>query len=355
MPKKGFISIRNQAESNTLELYFLDEICDTYDFWSESVQSKVQDIINQVNCYRPSKIVCIIDSIGGDAQIGLSIYNYLKNCSAKIEVQIIGLAGSIASVIAMAANKGKLSMAKNAFMMIHKAEAITCGTADEIRQSAAVVDKYDAQIADIYSQRTGKSADEVKGLYASGDYWMTGDEAVAQGFADSVFNDTPNLQVAARLKGSEYKNIPAQIRAQMSPTEETEQSFLTKQFDEMKKFFTEITNAIRGIKPAEGGSTPITNQIADAIQAPFEKIGEEIEITVTNQVAAAIKDESFVTVMNAAIKTQVENATKELTTKVAILEQANKDLETEVTNLKGSGTGAGEGNAIEAKVKGKWS
>jgi hypothetical protein len=43
----------------------------------------------------------------------------------------------------------------------------------------------------------------------------------------------------------------------------------------MKKFFTDIVNAIKGVKPEEG--KVITNQIADAVLAPFEKLGDEID------------------------------------------------------------------------------
>jgi ATP-dependent Clp endopeptidase proteolytic subunit ClpP len=229
MKKDRYIAIRNQADSDTLELYFLDVIQDNYDWYTGS-SSKVQEIIDKVNYYKPSKIKVIIDSEGGDASTGIAIYNFLKRCDAKVEVEILGLAASIASVIAMAANKGKLRIARNAFIMIHKAEGASWGTSEEMRRYADLVDLYTSQIVDIYSQRTGKPVEEINTLIESGDYWMAGEEAVAQGFADETFNDTPNLQIAARLDPSKYTNIPAQIRAQMKPSSEETEETVTKSF-----------------------------------------------------------------------------------------------------------------------------
>src|SRR5690606_20606777 len=150
--------------SNTLELYFLDDIYNKYDWWTDTVSSMVNDVVQQVRERSPKTIKLIIDSQGGDASIGLAIYNFLKHYGAKVETDVIGMAGSIASVIAMAANKGKLRMARNAFMVIHKAWGGGIGNSNDLRAAADVVDKYTAQIVDVYSQRTSKSAEEISSL-----------------------------------------------------------------------------------------------------------------------------------------------------------------------------------------------
>ncbi|MFL5808614.1 MAG: head maturation protease, ClpP-related [Flavisolibacter sp.] len=379
MKRTHFVAIKNQSSDSTLELYFLDVIQDTYDWWTGMQISKVQEIIDKVNAYKPNKIVCYIDSVGGDAQTGMSIYNFLKLYNAKIEVRVIGLAASIAAIIAMAANKGKLFIARNGFMMIHKAEGIVVGTSDEIRQGADLVDKYDEQIADILSQRTGKSIDEINALMANGDYWMTGQEAKEQGFADDTFNEVENVNVAARLDPAEFDKVPARIRAQMKPADgDDHKTFIQNQFEDMKKFFSDIVNAIRGVKPEDGKN--ITNQIADAVSAPFEKIGEEIETTITNKVTEAVKGEDVKTeitaqvnaaadfskegpaktALDASVKVAVENATKDYATKITNLETANtelkkknEDLEKDITNLKGKKSVTNE-TTDEVKPIGKW-
>jgi ATP-dependent Clp protease protease subunit len=360
MGAQKFVAIKNQADTATLELFFLDIIQDSFD-WFTGVTSPVQDVIDKVNFYKPSTIKVVIDSDGGDAQKGIAIYNFLKRYDAKVEVEIIGLAASIASVIAMAANKGKLRIAKNAFMMIHNAEGVVAGTSDDIRKGADLVDLYTSQIVDIYVQRTGKTAEEIAALMTNGDYWMTGEQAVEQGFADATFNDNTNvISIAARLDSSHYKNIPQQIRAQLTP--EPTQTFIQTQFSEMKKFFTEIVNSIRGIKPVDG--QPIQNQLADAVLQPFEKLGDEMEAQITNRVSEAVKgdagkaaitaqltaylgtEEGKVTI-TAMLKPLVDAAT-------ADLKKKNEDMETEITNLKGGQSSASAEEGKQPTVVGKW-
>lgn len=219
MPTPSFhIAMKNTIGDGVLELQFLDTIANSTQFdWTTGellTTNLVEETIAQVKAASPSKIKCTIDSIGGDASIGLAIYNFLKSYNAKVEVEIIGMAGSIASVMAMAASKGKLSIARNAFMVIHKAWGTSIGNSNELRQAADVIDKYTAQVVDIYAQRSGKTTEEIAALIENGDYWMSGVEAVEQGFADSIFNDNAQLLVAAHLMHlpAQYKNVPVDIK-----------------------------------------------------------------------------------------------------------------------------------------------
>jgi ATP-dependent Clp protease protease subunit len=379
MYKSGFIAIRNQADSATLQLYFLDVIQDSYDWFFDETISKVQEIIDKVNYYKPSKIICTIDSVGGDAQVGMSIYNFLKAYQAKIEVEIIGLAGSIAAVLAQAANKGKLRIARNGFMMIHEASGICVGTASEIRQQADVVEKYTGQCADIFAQRTGKSKEDILALFAGGDYWMTGQEAVDQGFADETFNDVPvELNIAARLDTSVYKNIPAAIRAQLKPSSE-EDPQTNKILSEMAKLGDKIVNLFKSHKPAANADVPtVLNQVGEIMKPALDEFETEIESSVRNQVSEEMKGDSVEkvienkitatvtaifqasegdakTALDTTIKNVVEDAVKDYKTKVDDLEKKNKELVQEITNIKGNKSNPGDGgDKDEVKAIGKW-
>jgi hypothetical protein len=312
----------------------------------------------------------------------MSIYNFLVRCDAKVEVEIIGLAGSIASVIAMAANKGKLRIARNAFMMIHKAEGVVGGTAEEIRQGAELVDLYTTQIVDIYSQRTGKTVDEINNLIENGDYWMAGEDCVAQGFADETFNDvTPNIQIAARLDTSLYKNIPAQIRAQLKPSTEDDSS-TNKILSEMNKLGEKIVNLFKSHKPAANADVPtVLSQVGEIMKPALDEFEAEIDTTITNKVNETIaskpvndaialqvtnavtasidfsKDGPGKTALDAAVTAAVTNATKPFTERITALETANAALKTQnealvldITNIKGKKSS--EKEDITDKVRG---
>src|SRR5689334_16785658 len=135
MPQpKSYIGIKNEASSDTLELHFTDYIYDGFDWNTWEYKNLVQDTINKIKAANPDKIKVVINSLGGDVMIGLALYNYLKNHKAEKEVEIIGFAASIASVMAMCASPGKLKMAKNAFMIIHAAWSYAVGNAAEMRE-----------------------------------------------------------------------------------------------------------------------------------------------------------------------------------------------------------------------------
>src|SRR5688572_6196609 len=121
MATKSYIWIKNEASSKTVELHFTDYIYDGFDFETWEYKNLVQDTINKIKDANPEKINVVINSLGGDVMIGLALYNFLKSYDAEINVEIIGFAASIASIIAMCADKGKLKMAKNAFMIVHAA------------------------------------------------------------------------------------------------------------------------------------------------------------------------------------------------------------------------------------------
>ncbi|WP_034085582.1 head maturation protease, ClpP-related, partial [Pseudomonas aeruginosa] len=94
-----------------------------------------------------------INSPGGDVFEGLAIYNLLREHKGKVTVNIIGLAASAASFIAMAGDEIRIGRA--AFLMIHNAWLIAMGNRNDLREIADWLEPFDMTLADIYAQRTG--------------------------------------------------------------------------------------------------------------------------------------------------------------------------------------------------------
>lgn len=143
-----------------------------------------------------------INSPGGSVFQGLAIYNALKGRSATIIVD--GLAGSVASVIAMSGRP--LKMHHESFLMIHNAAGLVAGNASEMRKMGDTLTMLDRTIAGVYSQRTGIGADQIKNMMDS-ETWLTADEAKALGFCDEII-DAPVAQAQFRLIGN---HIPVGI------------------------------------------------------------------------------------------------------------------------------------------------
>ena len=82
-----------------------------------------------------------INSPGGSVWEGLEIYNILRNYNGKVRANILGLAASMASVIAMAADE--IIMPEAAAMMIHKPmlSYMFGPNSDELRKNADILHK----------------------------------------------------------------------------------------------------------------------------------------------------------------------------------------------------------------------
>jgi ATP-dependent protease ClpP protease subunit len=143
-----------------------------------------------------------LNSQGGNVVDGLACYNLLRQYTGKVTVTVDGMALSIASVIAMAADD--LVVPDNAWMMIHNPNNQVAGDGDTLRSMAGLLDGMRDQLAEIYSARSKKSVAEIRKLMAA-ETWFTGRQAVQAGFADRT---SAPLAVAAQVDVRRFRNAP---------------------------------------------------------------------------------------------------------------------------------------------------
>jgi ATP-dependent protease ClpP protease subunit len=128
-------------------------------------------------------VVVNINSPGGDMFEGIAIYNLLREHPAKVTVNVMGIAASAASIIAMAGDE--IIMGLGTFLMIHNAWGVVMGNRNDMREAADLFDSFDAALVDIYEARSdAKRSDIVKMMDA--ETFMGPSDAIKHGFADSV-------------------------------------------------------------------------------------------------------------------------------------------------------------------------
>jgi ATP-dependent Clp protease protease subunit len=149
---------------------WLDE--DVTPSWFKTQIDKLKNLKN-INLF--------INSPGGGVFAGITIYNIINRLTADVTAHIDGLAASIASVVAMAADK--IVMPKNALMMIHNPMGIAVGYADDMRKEAELLDRVKVPILSAYHVKT-KNEEKKISTMMDAETWMTGEEAVKNGFAD---------------------------------------------------------------------------------------------------------------------------------------------------------------------------
>jgi ATP-dependent Clp protease protease subunit len=154
-----------------------------------------------------------INSPGGSVFDGIAIYNTLKRHPARIEVDVDGLAASIASVIAMAGDE--IRMAANATMMVHDPYGMSAGSAQDMRKTADLLDQVKGQIVETYANRTGKVASTIEEMMAS-ETWMTATEARQHGFSD-VTTEEQRIAAAYNFDFSMFKRPPKKLTGGSTP------------------------------------------------------------------------------------------------------------------------------------------
>jgi ATP-dependent protease ClpP protease subunit len=144
---------------------------------------------------------------------GVAIYNNLKRHPARIEVDVDGIAASIASVIAMAGDE--IRMAGNAMMMIHNPYGMAMGSSDDMRKTAELLDQIKTVIVDTYAKRTGEAGGAIAQMMDD-ETWMTAEEARKNGFSD-VTTEEQRIAAAYDFDFSKFKHPPKSLAGGQHP------------------------------------------------------------------------------------------------------------------------------------------
>lgn len=129
----------------------------------------------------PGPLVVEINSPGGNVWDGLAIYNMLRGRQAPVTTRVVGIAASIASVIALAGDT--VEIADAALIMIHDPSGMVAGSSEDMRKMADALDQHAEVLAGIYRKKTGRSIESIRAAMKS-ETWFTADEAIQFGLAN---------------------------------------------------------------------------------------------------------------------------------------------------------------------------
>lgn len=192
-----------------------------------------------------------INSCGGSVVAGLAIANGVKNSNAHIRAHIVGLAASMASVVACACET--VVMEEGSLVMIHDPWVSGIdGNADDLRKEADVLDSMKQTLMGFYRSKFDRTEEEISAMMSE-ETWWNGKEAIERGFkCDVVASDA---KLCACVCG--FKNVP----------------------EEAKKFIKDPVDAETMAK--------IEAEVAERERA--EKAAADLERTVSDRIAAAMK------------------------------------------------------------------
>ncbi len=274
-----------RGSGETLEIDIYDDIGESY--WGDTVSAK--DIKAALKSSpNASNIKLRVNSRGGDVFDGFAIYALIQAHPAKVEAHVDGVAASMASIVIMAADT--IHVAAGAMIMIHNPWAYAMGEADDLRQTADLLDTLQGTSADIYVARTGIARDEVLAMMDA-ETWLTAEEAKAKGFADVVTPAKKSAQTKALshidLSGLKAPKglIAACAQARMSAPNFREGTEPEQEQTSMKEEQRIALCLALGV--AADASPEAMAQRAMAVVASAGKAPEGFELAVKGELAAA--------------------------------------------------------------------
>jgi ATP-dependent protease ClpP protease subunit len=186
-----------------------------------------KDFIEEVQSNGSKNIELTINSGGGSVFEAFAIYDYLKTSNLNVNVKIVGVAASAASVLALAGDTLP-TMTENSVIMIHNAWMPVISmqgmNSDEIRdyqeeleKDARLMDALNLKIAKIYSNATGLDLERVQKMM-SDETWIFSEEALELGFVSEVKEGKKIAAFASAkdLAKMGYKNTPSNYVNQLN-------------------------------------------------------------------------------------------------------------------------------------------
>lgn len=158
-----------------------------------------------------------INSGGGDVFAGSEIYSALRAYSLNrghVTVNIVGLAASIASVIAMAGDVVRITPVGQ--IMIHNASIHgASGDYRDMNHMSGVLKGINQTLANAYRLKTGKTEGELLSMLDD-ETWLTPEQSLRHGFVDDILFDDQEHQGAigdkrSQIASQQAKKVAAQL------------------------------------------------------------------------------------------------------------------------------------------------
>lgn len=235
-----------------------------------------KDFLDDLGKYQgKSRITVRINSVGGDLYAGLAIANRLKEMDAEIITIADALVASAAVAIYQAGNTRKIFSGSQ--IMIHEPSCFIYG-----RYDLHALDKVQKQLEagkksliNSYAERTGRTEEDLENLL-SGDCWMTGKEAVDEGFADEVIEG----EVSAEITEDKKVVVSNGIR------------FAADRFQTLPRHLKTTKNTVKNPVQGNGGKEEMTRQeIKEKYPDIYNEIIRETQAEQSGAVSKAVEQE----------------------------------------------------------------
>ncbi len=159
--------------------------------WGEVSDKSARDVTEKLLYLESSdpgkEITFYINTPGGSITAGMAVYDTMKLISSPIKVIVTGMAASMGSILLCGADKGKRLLYPHSRVLIHQPliSGQMIAAAVDIHIQAQEMERLRDELNAILAESSGQSLEKIK-KDTDRDFYMTADEAIAYGLADSI-------------------------------------------------------------------------------------------------------------------------------------------------------------------------
>lgn len=198
------IEIRNKTDTSA-EIEIYGDITDEQFFDTDVTPKFIKELLKDLE---NKELEVHINSGGGGVFAGFAIANMLKNHKKKTRAYIDGLAGSIASVIALSCDE--IVVYRNSYLMVHNPYTGCFGDAQKLRQTADILEKLKDSIVETYISKAKEQITKEQIIeYMNLETWFNGEE-MGEIFSTITVNDS--FAAVACTSEIKYKDVPQEIK-----------------------------------------------------------------------------------------------------------------------------------------------
>jgi ATP-dependent Clp protease protease subunit len=137
-----------------------------------------------------------INSPGGSVYAGLGIYDTMQYVPCPVATYTLGIAASMAAVLASSGTPGKRFVLQHSRTMIHQPLGGARGPATDLMIEIEEMVRTQKHLYEVLAKHTGKPLEQIE-QDCDRNKWMDAQEAIDYGLADKVLEampDTPSLR-----------------------------------------------------------------------------------------------------------------------------------------------------------------
>jgi ATP-dependent Clp protease protease subunit len=179
----------------------------SYDIYSRLLKDRIVFLDGEINDFTADLVVAqllfldgqdtekdinlYINSPGGGVTAGLAIYDTIQHVKSNVQTICLGQAASMAALILTAGTAGKRMVLPSSRVLIHQPWGGAQGQARDIGIQSREIIRLKKMTINYFAQHTGKTIEQIASDMER-DFYMSAEDAVAYGIADSILTREKN-------------------------------------------------------------------------------------------------------------------------------------------------------------------